>query len=122
MTTIKAEGLPEYTPKRTYAVVGDAEAHYDARRRMALDHVLHIRGRTTDPWDDLDTKSLDGPLRRYYAELILEERNRFMASAGIGPAELVDRPGAHQSFWSDANEHRWEGWLCARLGFLPRTQ
>lgn len=113
-----------YTPKRTIAVIGDAQAHYEAARTMARDHVMHIRNRTNDPWEEgVDIKLLDAPLRHYYKHLIEAEYHTFVTEMEIRPQDTAR--WVHDAelfrFWDSTIQTRWEGWLCARLGFLPRN-
>lgn len=113
-----------YIPKHTYVVIGASKKHYEAALLNARDHVMHIRNRTSDPWDEtLDIKLLDAPLRHYYRELIEAECHTFISEMEIRPQDVAR--WVHDAelfrFWDTTIQTRWEGWLCARLGFLPRN-
>lgn len=112
--------LPPYQPKRLISTVStDPEAYYEARREMAQLHVMHLRNRHSDPWDEwVDIKALDPMLRDHYKDLIAEERKRFVEAMELRVAEQTLEELTGKYFLEEV-QHRWEGWLCARLGFLP---
>ena len=115
-----------YRPKIGVAVLAtDPKVYHEARVKMARDHVMHIRNRATDPWADAsgDIRTLDGPLRSYYKDLIEAEYHVFVNDMEISheDAKRWNDEVELFRFWSSDVQQVWQGWLCARLGFLPRN-
>lgn len=114
------ELLGKWRPKTQIILAGGNERdHQDNRAANVRLHVLHLRNALADPWNNPHDIPLQPVLEKFYAEEIEVERARFVEEMQLTPDLLEMANGRY--FYNEV-QGQWEGWLCARLGFLPRKQ